>query len=203
MASIINIRDFELAAPDFISARSYACKISLSSVRWEFLVLTCPDFKAGADREYTSQWNRDSWQAIRFRPRVLRPIESVDMSATTFGNKYSTPFFICPAGGGKLAKPTGEVLMTRAAAKHDVLHWVCNVAGCSQKEMTAARSPNQTTQWQIYAMSDLEATAKEIKQAVKDGYKGFALTVDAIRAGKRERDMRMGLDEIEVIDVVK
>src|ERR1700753_2847437 len=98
--------------------------------------LLAPDFKAGADSEYTSQWNRDSWQAIRFRPRVLRPIESVDMSTAIFGNKYSAPFFICPAGGGKLANPIGEVLMTRAAAKHDVLHWVCNVAGCSQKEMT-------------------------------------------------------------------
>jgi len=120
------------------------------------------------------------------------------MSTTILGNKCSVPFFICPAGGGKLANPGGEVLLTKAAAKQGVLHWISNVAGCSQKEMTAARAPGQSQCWQIYAMSDLAVTERDIKQAVKDGYKSFCLTVDAIRAGKRERDMRMGLDEVEV-----
>jgi L-lactate dehydrogenase (cytochrome) len=121
------------------------------------------------------------------------------MSTTILGNKCSVPFFICPAGGGKLANPTGEVLLTKAAVKHGVLYWISNVAGCSQKEMTATRAPDQNQCWQIYAMSDLAVTEKEIKQAIKDGYKSFCLTADAIRAGKRERDMRMGLDEVEII----
>lgn len=162
-----------------------------------------PDFKAGAESEYTSQWNRDSWQAIRFRPRVLRPIEEIYTSTTILDNECSVPFFICPAGGGKLAHPKGEVLLTKAAAKHGVLHWISNVAGCSQKEMTAAKALGQNQCWQIYAMSDLAVTEKEIKQAVKDGFKGFCLTVDAIRAGKRERDMRMELDEDEVSAVIR
>ena len=163
-------------------------------------MITCCSlvFKTGADDEYSAQWNQKSWQSIRFRPRVLRPIENVNLSTSIFGSTFSAPFFICPAGGGKLAHPQGEVLMTKAAAKHDILHWVCNNAGCTQQEMSAARGPNQTTFWQIYAMSDLAVTEREIKQAVVQGYKGFALTVDAIRAGKRERDMRMGLEEVEV-----
>lgn len=123
---------------------------------------------------------------------------AVDLSTTIFGTKFAAPFFICPAGGGKLAHPDGEVLMTKAAAKHDILHWVCNNAGCSQQEMTDARLPGQTTFWQIYAMTDLAVTEKEIKQAVASGYKGFALTVDAIRVGKRERDMRINLEGIDV-----
>jgi L-lactate dehydrogenase (cytochrome) len=162
-----------------------------------------PDFKAGAESEYTSQWNRDSWQAIRFRPRVLRPIEEIYTSTTILGNECSVPFFICPTGGGKLAHPKGEVLLTKAAAKHGVLHWISNVAGCLQKEMTAAGALGQNQCWQIYAMSDLAVTEKEIKQAVKDGFNSFCLTVDAIRAGKRERDMRMGLDEDEVSAVIR
>lgn len=86
--------------------------------------------------------------------------------------------------------------MTKAAAKQGVLHWVCNMAGCTQEEMTEARALDQTTYWQIYAMGDLAVTELEIKQAVAQGYKGFALTVDAIRAGKRERDMRAAIDEV-------
>jgi L-lactate dehydrogenase (cytochrome) len=46
-------------------------------------------------------------------------------------------------------------------------------------------------------------TEKEIKQAVKDGFNSFCLTADAIRAGKRERDMRMGLDEDEVSAIIR
>jgi L-lactate dehydrogenase (cytochrome) len=85
--------------------------------------------------------------------------------------------------------------MTKAAAKHDVLHWVCNMASCTQQEMADARGSNQTQYWQIYAMNDLSVTKGEIKKAVELGYKGFALTVDAIRAGKRERDMRAAISE--------
>lgn len=155
-------------------------------------------FKAGAEDEKTEQWNRNSWQLARFRPRILRPVESVDLSTTILGTKLSVPFFIGPAGGGKLAHPAGEVLMTKAAAKNGVLHWVCNMAGCTQEEMASARDPNQTTYWQIYAKANLEVTEKEIRRAVELGYKGFALTVDAIRAGKRERDLRMEAAEYEV-----
>ena len=122
-------------------------------------------------------------------------MENVSLSTTLFGTTFSAPFFICPAGGGKLAHPEGEVLMTKAAAKHDVLHWVCNMASCTQKEMADARGSNQTQYWQVYAMNDLSVTEGEIKRAVELGYKGFALTVDAIRAGKRERDMRAAISE--------
>ncbi|KKK21934.1 hypothetical protein AOCH_000177 [Aspergillus ochraceoroseus] len=179
LRSIINLEDFEYAAKDLLPAKSFA-----------FL-------KTGADSENTVRWNKRSWQIVRFRPRVLRPVESIDLSTTIFGTRFSMPFFICPAGGGKLAHPEGEVLLTKAAAQTGVLHWVCNMAGCSKEEMARARSPSQTTYWQIYAMRDLAVTEKEVKQAVALGYKGFALTVDAIRPGKRERDMRLGLDEIE------
>lgn len=199
LKSIINIRDFERAAAQILSSRSFGCR---------FLPSFCPliltnqldgiVFKAGADDEYTAQWNRDSWQAIRFRPRVLRPINHVDLTTSILGNTYSAPFFICPAGGAKLAHPSGEILLTKAAAKHDVLHWVCNNAGCTQQQITDVRAPSQTLYWQIYAVDDLAVTEREIKQAIAQGYKGFALTVDAIRAGKRERDVRISIEEDEV-----
>lgn len=169
---------------------------AISSLSKNLVLFVNPEivFKAAADSEHAAEWNRKSWQTIRFRPRVLRPIENVDLSTSILGNTYSAPFFICPAGGGKLAHPEGEVLMTKVAGKHNVLHWVCNMAGCTQQEIADARLPNQTLYWQIYAMNDLAVTEKEIKRAVVLGYKGFALTVDAIRAGKRERDVRASIE---------
>ncbi|OKL55452.1 hypothetical protein UA08_09279 [Talaromyces atroroseus] len=181
--SIINIRDFELAASQILPAKSFAF------------------FKAGADDELSAQWNRTSWQAVRFRPRVLAPIRQVSLKTTILGTEFSCPFFICPAGGAKLAHPTGELSLTRAAAKHDILHWVCNMAGYTQSEISDARNAEAKEQklfWQIYALSDLAVTEKEIRNAIKLGYKGLALTADAIRAGKRERDVRTSLpDEVD------
>ncbi|KAL4783698.1 oxidoreductase [Aspergillus varians] len=175
LSSIISISDFEDAAAQKLPPTSYA-----------FL-------KTGAEDEYTARWNRDSWKAVRFRPRVLRPIEKIDISQSILGTSFSAPFFICPAGGARLANPEADLCLTRAATRHGVLHWVCNNAPVSQQDMADARAPGQTTYWQIYAMTDLAATEKQIRQAVRLGYKGFALTVDAIRAGKRERDLRVSL----------
>lgn len=88
--------------------------------------------------------------------------------------------------------------MTKAASRHGTLHWVCNMAGCTQDEIANARAPDQTLYYQIYAKSDLSISEQEIKSAIALGYKGFALTVDAIRATKRERDMRLNIKEVEV-----
>ncbi|KAM0752584.1 hypothetical protein T439DRAFT_354078 [Meredithblackwellia eburnea MCA 4105] len=172
LEEIVSLRDFELAAPRMLSPTSYV-------------------FKAGADSEYAAQWNRDSWSAIRFRPRVLVPVDSINPSTTLFGHTFSQPFFICPAGGGKMAHPKGETELTKAAGKAGVLHWICCMAGRTKEEIAAERMEGQTTFWQIYAMQDLSITEKEIKEAIKLGYKGFALTVDGVYLGKRERDMRL------------
>ncbi|KAH8680960.1 FMN-dependent dehydrogenase-domain-containing protein, partial [Xylariales sp. PMI_506] len=179
--SIITLSDFEKAAAQRLPARTFV-------------------FMAGADDEFTKHWNQRSWQIVRFRPRILRPVTSVDLVTSIFGNKYSVPFFISPAGGGKLAHPTGEVLLTRAAARHGVLHWVCNMAGSTKEELAAARVSDQTLHWQIYARSDLSVTEREIREAIALGYKGFALTVDAIRGGKRTRDLRLEVDAYEDAD---
>lgn len=126
---------------------------------------------------------------------MLRPIERVDLSTTILGTDFSSPFFICPAGGGKLAHPDGEVGLTRAAGKHEILQWVCNNAGCTKEQMAGAKTPSQSLFWQIYVKANLAESEKEVKEAVALGYKAFALTVDAIRPGKRERDIRVSMAE--------
>ncbi|KAI4595989.1 hypothetical protein KJ359_006281 [Pestalotiopsis sp. 9143b] len=89
----------------------------------------------------------------------------------------------------------GETLMTRAAARHGVLHWVCNGAGRSRREIVDAGAADQVLYWQIYPKSDLRISEQEVREAISLGYKGFALTVDAICAGKREYDMRVAMEE--------
>jgi L-lactate dehydrogenase (cytochrome) len=66
--------------------------------------------------------------------------------------------------------------------------------------MSDAKAPGQSQFWQIYVMSDLEVTEREVRRAVGLGYGGFALTVDAVRAGKRERDLRMRFEELDTAE---
>ncbi|KAB8215086.1 FMN-dependent dehydrogenase [Aspergillus novoparasiticus] len=179
LRSVVNLNDFETAASQILPARSFAF------------------FKSGAEDEETVAWNCDSWYNIRFCPRVLRPIRSIDLTTSILGTTYSAPFFICPAGGSKLAHPTGDLTFTQAAGKNGILHWVPNNTGCGQKQLADARTETQTLYWQIYPMEDLSVTEKEIKDAIDLGYRAFALTVDAIHVGKRERDLRLIIKEEE------
>jgi L-lactate dehydrogenase (cytochrome) len=65
------------------------------------------------------------------------------------------------------------------------------------QEMANTRGEAQALFWQIYAMTDLRFTEREVRRAVELGYRGFALTVDAVRMGKRERDLRLNIEEEE------
>ncbi|KAH8886580.1 oxidoreductase [Thozetella sp. PMI_491] len=179
LSSIISLDDFESGAAKVLDPRQYAF------------------FATGAEDEHALKRNRESWNSVRFRPRVLRPIDQIDLSCTLLGTNFAAPFFISPAGGGKLANPKGEVLLTKAAGKHGVLHWVCNNAGCTKEQMADTRAPNQTLFWQVYVKADLKASEREVREAITLGYKAFALTVDAIRPGKRETDIRVSLAEDE------
>ena len=64
------------------------------------------------------------------------------------------------------------------------------MSACSPDEIVSVKRPGQHVYWQIYAANDLEMTKKEVEKAILLGFTGIALTVDAIRAGKRERDAR-------------
>ena len=196
LSSVINISDFEYAASQNLPQAAFACEsfaTGTSSSKSNFVGV----LKTGAEDEHAVRWNKDSWKMIRFRPRVLRPIGELDLTQSILGTRFAAPFFICPAGGAKLAHSDADLCLTRAAARHGILHWVCNNGYISQKDMAETRAPGQTQFWQIYAMSNLDITTQQVKEAIKQGYKGFALTVDAIRAGKRESDLRVSLAHSE------
>ncbi|KAL2824837.1 FMN-dependent dehydrogenase-domain-containing protein [Aspergillus pseudoustus] len=185
LSAIISISDFELTASKNLVKTSFACK-------WETVL------RSGAEDEQATKWNRNSWKAIRLRPRILRPINNgINTTRSILGTTFSAPFFICPAGGAKLAHPQGDLCLTKAAARHGILHWTCNNAAISLRDLADVRAPEQTTYWQIYASADLAVTERQVRQAIELGYKGFALTVDAIWAGKRESDLRANVVESE------
>ncbi|BGP14512.1 hypothetical protein JCM10213_000386 [Rhodosporidiobolus nylandii] len=134
---------------------------------------------------------RDSWQRIRFRPRVMRKMRHVDSRTTFAGLPVPVPFYIAPAGLARLGHPDGELNIVRGAAPHDVLQVVSSGASFSAADIFAAKEPNQNLAWQYYKHSTPEVAEKKLKEAVALGAKQIWLTVDVPVLGKRERDLKL------------
>lgn len=81
-------------------------------------------YSSGADDEITMRENHSAFHKIWFRPRILVDVGRVDTSTTMLGDKCSIPFYVTATALGKLGNPEGEVVLTRAAGKHNIIQMV-------------------------------------------------------------------------------
>jgi len=106
------------------------------------------------------------------------------------GTKVSIPFYVTATALGKLGHHEGEVLLTRAAKKHNVVQMIPTLASCSFDEIMDAAEGDQVQWMQLYVNKDREITKKIVQHAESRGCKGLFITVDAPQLGRREKDMR-------------
>src|SRR6187402_2145562 len=134
--------------------------------------------------------NHSAFQRIWFRPKILVDVEKVDFSTTMLGTKVDAPFYVTATALGKLGHVEGEVVLTRAAAKHDVIQMIPTLASCAFDEIVDAAGPGQVQWLQLYVNKDRAITRRIIEHAERRGCKGLFITVDAPQLGRREKDMR-------------
>lgn len=134
--------------------------------------------------------NHAAFHKIWFRPRVLVDVENVDFSTTMLGTKCSIPFYVTATALGKLGHPEGEVILTRAAHRHEVVQMIPTLASCSFDEIVDAKQGDQVQWLQLYVNKDRKITQRIVEHAEKRGCKGLFITVDAPQLGRREKDMR-------------
>ncbi|KAI9893759.1 MAG: Cytochrome b2, mitochondrial precursor [Vezdaea aestivalis] len=147
-------------------------------------------YSSGADDEITMRENHSAYHKIWFRPRVLVDVKEIDLSTTMLGTKVDIPFYVTATALGKLGNPEGEVVLTRAAKKHNVVQMIPTLASCSFDEIVDARSGDQVQWLQLYVNQDRKITERIIRHAEERGCKGLFITVDAPQLGRREKDMR-------------
>jgi L-lactate dehydrogenase (cytochrome) len=135
--------------------------------------------------------NHTAFHRIWFRPRILVNVEKVDFSTTMLGTPVSIPFYVTATALGKLGHVEGEVVLTRAAAKHNVIQMIPTLASCAFDEIVDAASGDQVQWLQLYVNKDRAITQRIVQHAEKRGCKGLFITVDAPQLGRREKDMRM------------
>lgn len=173
LGQIYNLHDFEFVA-----------KNTMEKTAWAY-------YSSGADDELALRNNHLSYQKIYFKPRILVDVSQIDLSITMLGTKTSAPFYITATALGKLGHKDGETVLTRAAAKQNVIQMIPTLASCSFDEIMDAAEPGQTQWFQLYVNSDREVTKNIVQHAEKRGIKGLFITVDAPQLGRREKDMRL------------
>lgn len=173
LGQIYNLNDFEFVA-----------RHTMEKVAWGY-------YSSGSDDEITLRDNHLSYQRILFKPRVMVDVTNIDLSTTMLGTKTSVPFYITATALGKLGHEDGEKVLTRSAAKQDVIQMIPTLASCSFDEIVDEATDKQTQWLQLYVNSDREICKGIVQHAEKRGIKGLFITVDAPQLGRREKDMRL------------
>ncbi len=147
---------------------------------WDYLV-------GGSESETTLRRNRQAFDKIAFRPRVLVDVTDVDTSTQLLGQKLRIPAIFAPIGSLQVFDPAGAVAATQAASEFGIVHAVSS-ATLPALEETAAATPTPKI-FQLYVHGDDEWTSDMIRRIKSSGYVALALTVDVAHYSRRERPM--------------
>lgn len=142
----------------------------------------------GVDNEWSLRHNREAFDHISFRPRVLVNTSRMDLSTTLFGTKLAFPVLIAPTAGHQQVHPQGELATARAAAAVNTIMCVSNNSSYPLEKV--AEATNAPKWWQLYPAEDDTATRGLVSRAVSSGYKAIVVTVDVPYLGHRERPLR-------------
>src|SRR5205085_11166769 len=147
---------------------------------WDYLV-------GGAESETTLRRNRQAFDKIAFRPRVLVDVSNVDTSTQFLGQKLRIPAILAPIGSLQVFDPAGAVAATEAATEFGIMHCVSSATLPSLEE-TAQATPTPKI-FRLYLHGVEQWTADMTHRVREAGYVALALTVDVAHYSRRERPM--------------
>ena len=157
-------------------------------------------YAGGAGDERTLRDNADAWARHRLLPRVMVDVSGVSTATTVLGTEISMPVIVAPVALQKMAHADGEAGMARAAAAAGTIMTLSTIA-TSRPSDVATAAPGAPRWFQVYVLEDRGVTRALVDEAVEHGYTALVLTVDAPRAGRRERDFRTDFAVPEGIDM--
>jgi len=142
----------------------------------------------GAGAELTMRANREAFERIRLRPRMLAGNLERDLEVEVLGTRSAAPFFLAPIGVLSIAHPEGEVAASRAAAAAGVPFVLSSAASHSIEEI--AEAMGDAPRWfQLYWINDREIVASFVRRAAAAGYGAIVVTLDTLILGWRPRDL--------------
>ena len=167
---VVTLEDFEGVAQRKLSARTFEIVHG-----------------GGAD-EITIRWNREAFNKIALRPRVLVDVSNLNTRLTLFGQQLNFPIVLAPAGVHGLLHPEGELETARGATRAGAVLVIPSSPARPVEQI--ARTTGQPPWYQIYITKDRGATREEAQRARNAGCRVLFVTVDGAAAGVRNGMMR-------------
>jgi len=168
----VSLQDFEEAA-----------RRALPSATVDFLA-------GGAADEITIRWNREAYDRLRLRPRVLIDVSRIDTRVKLLGLDLPHPVLLAPVAYQKLLHPEGEVAAVRGAGTAQAVYVFSSSANVPVEE--AARVATSPLWFQLYVQADRGQNQEMIQRAVAAGCTALCVTVDTPVIGPRNREQRAG-----------
>jgi 4-hydroxymandelate oxidase len=169
--------DAVLSLPEF-EEHARRC---MSAMVYEFVA-------SGAADEHTLRWNREAYDRIRLRPRVLYDVSAVDMRVTLFGRELPFPILMAPTAYHRTIHPEGEIATARGAGAAGAT-WVVSSSTTTTIE-EIARAATAPLWFQLYLQRDRAVTQALVEKVVAAGCQALCLTVDQPVLGARNRQTR-------------
>ena len=171
-AEIFNLFDFEGAARQRIPHPAY-----------EYIA-------GGAADEITLRWNREAFDALAIRPRVLVDVERIDTSVELFGRRLTFPVLLAPTAFHRLVHSDGEVETARGASAGEALFVVSSLSTRRVEDISRA----MTQPW-CFQLFDIGRRRREflmgfLETLKASGCRGLVVTADAPVTGVRNRSER-------------
>jgi L-lactate dehydrogenase (cytochrome) len=145
----------------------------------------------GAEDELTMAANTEAYRDLAFRPRMAVDARSPDISVSLFGTVLKTPVILAPCGLVRLMHPEGPAGVARAAAARGTISVLSTVAGAPLEQVASAADGPMW--FQLYSAGGRAASESLIDRAATAGFKALVVTVDTPVLGRRERDVRNGI----------
>ncbi|PWW76300.1 hypothetical protein C7212DRAFT_358047 [Tuber magnatum] len=176
--TIINTFDFETIAERTVAPKT-----------WAF-------YSSAATDLLSMKLNKEAFDQVLFRPRVMRNVKSVYTRTKILGFDTGVPFFIAPTAMQGMINLDGEKAVAEGAGEENVIHIIStNSSHPIADVVSSGKGPEQQTHFlQLYVNTDRPKTSQLLADAKACGLRAVFVTVDAHISGKREADERLKVD---------
>lgn len=144
----------------------------------------------GAGDEITLRWNREAYERIVLKPRVLSDLNALDTKIRLFGTELPFPILMAPVASHRLIHPEGEAATARGANAASALMSLSSFSNTPVEEVV--RLTKMPVWFQLFVQPDREFTSEQVKRAEAAGCQALVVTVDTIVSGARNREQRAG-----------
>jgi len=145
---------------------------------------------SGAGDEVTLCANREAFDRILLKPRVLVDVSCIDTTVTLLGQALPFPILLAPAAYHKLMHPDGELATARGASEAGATLVVSSFATVAIEEI--ARQATCPLWFQLYVQPDRAFTRDLVQRAEAAGCQALCVTVDTPVSGMRNREAKAG-----------